>query len=93
MVRFTSVVRRGLRQMLDRNLAAGVEATIIHNTRLGMKRGERFTAQDIAELRAAVAWIEQEAAAPEADAPQEVFDGLAAAIGYRAANDPKAVRA
>ena len=69
--KFTSKVRRGLAQMLARNLRPHVEEVIRNCTRLGLHRGERLTLGEVAELRAALAWIEQEAAAVEVEQAPE----------------------
>lgn len=61
-VRFTSVVRRGLRQFLDRKFASHVELAIKNGTAAHLKRGDRLTKGEVEEMRAAIAWIEQEAA-------------------------------
>lgn len=60
--RFTSVVRRGLRQILDMGLDGCVETGIRKRTGPGLSRAEKLTAAQVAELRAAVVWIQQEAA-------------------------------
>lgn len=75
MIKFTSKVRRGLRQFIDRDLRGHVEQIVTNGTRLGLARGQRLTVGEIEELRAAVAWIEQEAtviAKPEEPAMSEV---------------------
>jgi hypothetical protein len=59
--RFTSKVRRGFQQMIERHLERNVERAIEIGTAEGLKRGERLTAVEVAELRAAVAWIREQA--------------------------------
>lgn len=62
MIRFTSKVRRGLRQFVDRGLSNHIEEIIRQATAPGVPRDKRLTAPECAELRAAAAWIAQEAA-------------------------------
>ena len=59
--RFTSKVRRGFQQMIERHLERNVERAIEIGTAENLKRGERLTAVEVAELRAAVAWIREQA--------------------------------
>lgn len=62
MIRYTARVRRGFRQFVDRGLPSHVEEIIRQATAPGVPRDKRLTAPECAELRAAAAWIAQEAA-------------------------------
>jgi hypothetical protein len=70
--RFTAPVRRGFRMLLDQKLAENVEQLITKATAPGKPRAERMTAAEATDLRAAVAWITQEAAEDLEEAPDQV---------------------
>lgn len=77
MVRFTSVVRRGLRQFLARRLEWHVERIIQNGTAPHLGRSHRLTKAEVEELRSALEWIKEnaeperaeQAAEPEASPP------------------------
>ena len=60
-MKYTSKVRRGFQQLIERHLERHVEEAIRQATAEGLKRDLRLSAPEVAELRAAVAWIKQEA--------------------------------
>jgi hypothetical protein len=69
--RFTSKVRRGFAQLIQRNLERNVERAIENGTAPNLKRSERLTAVEVAELRAAVVWIKEQSETPnESDASE-----------------------
>lgn len=72
MTRYTSRVRRGFALIAAQQgaFSATVEKLIAHVNRLGVKRSERYTSQECADLRAMGAWMDEQAA--RVGAPEEV---------------------
>lgn len=66
-MKYTAPVRRGFAIMLNHKLAELSEKVIEHWQRPGLSRAERMTAAEAADLRAAVAWLQQEALHPDQD--------------------------
>lgn len=62
MPKYTARVRRGFADLVNAGLLRGIDSRIAHMTRPGLTRKERFSASEVADLVAARAWIEQEAA-------------------------------
>lgn len=63
MVKFTNKVRRGLRQMLELGMEAGVMAAIERKTDKSLPRDQRMTAGEQQDMLAALAWVKQAVAA------------------------------
>ena len=81
--RFTSVVRRGLAQILDMELEACIEKQIQRRTGPGLSRADKLTARQVDELRGALDWIKQEAVPPSVQVQRSA--GLDAVVGAVAA--------
>lgn len=81
-IKFTGKVRRGLGIMLDRHLAERVEVAIANCTRPGLPRNMRMLSTEVGELRAAIAWLKQEAlqadSVPHGDVAGDTSSGEAA---------------
>lgn len=59
--RYTARVRRGLARIMDMDLRACVSTLIRQRTGPGLSRAQRLTAPQVADLNAALDWIDQEA--------------------------------
>lgn len=59
--RYTAKVRRGFARILDMDLRACVDMHIQRRTGPGLRRADKLTAPQVAELRAACDWLAQEA--------------------------------
>lgn len=70
MQKFTAPVRRGLAEFIRLGLERNVEERIRQKTASHLPRKDRLSAVEIADMRAAVAWIKQEAAREETVAVQ-----------------------
>lgn len=81
-IKFTGKVRRGLGQMLARHLEERIELAIANCTRPGLPRNMRMLSTEVGELRAAVAWLKQEAlradSVPHDDVASDAPSGEAA---------------
>lgn len=87
-IKFTSKVKRGI------VLARGLLIDSFDSDATPSDRQVRgWTRAQERDLNAALAWMEQVESDTTPAPAQEVFDTLAAAIGHRAENDPKAVAA
>lgn len=61
MLRYTAKVRRGFEEMIRRKLLECIEEIITKHTSPSLPRSKRMTAAEVSDLRAAGAWIAQEA--------------------------------